>query len=205
MTWLNQALDMARAYGMHQHEAEFVPFLEFVGRRDPKVILEIGSLRGGTTAAWLTLASDLVISIDLPNGAFGAAHHGLDRAKMEARNAALAKRFPGKFAGILADSHTEHAMGQVGCYLKKAEVDLLFIDGDHTLAGVSKDFEMYAPLVRDGGLVAFHDILDTEIHRKAGCEVNVLWDRIAATAVPTWTFVGGPKDWGGIGVLEVGL
>jgi predicted O-methyltransferase YrrM len=34
----------------------------------------------------------------------------------------------------------------------------LFIDGDHSYDGVRQDFEMYAPLVRPGGLVAMHDI-----------------------------------------------
>jgi len=37
-------------------------------------------------------------------------------------------------------------------------IDLLFIDGDHRYEGVRKDFEMYSPLVRKGGIVAFHDI-----------------------------------------------
>jgi predicted O-methyltransferase YrrM len=38
-------------------------------------------------------------------------------------------------------------------------VDLLFIDGDHRYSRVKKDFEMYAPLVRTGGVVLLHDIL----------------------------------------------
>jgi len=35
---------------------------------------------------------------------------------------------------------------------------LLFIDGDHSYDGVKSDFEMYSPLVREAGIVAFHDI-----------------------------------------------
>jgi hypothetical protein len=37
--------------------------------------------------------------------------------------------------------------------------DFLFIDGDHTYEGVEGDFEMYSPLVRRGGTIAFHDIV----------------------------------------------
>ena len=37
-------------------------------------------------------------------------------------------------------------------------LDFLFIDGDHTFAGVQQDFESYRSLVRRGGLIAFHDI-----------------------------------------------
>lgn len=38
-------------------------------------------------------------------------------------------------------------------------VDPLFVDGDHTYVGARSDYEMYGPLVRDGGIVAFHDIV----------------------------------------------
>ncbi|MBI4596917.1 MAG: class I SAM-dependent methyltransferase [Candidatus Omnitrophica bacterium] len=37
-------------------------------------------------------------------------------------------------------------------------VDLLFIDGDHQYHSVLTDWLLYSPLVRPGGLVAFHDI-----------------------------------------------
>lgn len=37
-------------------------------------------------------------------------------------------------------------------------LDLLFIDGDHNYDAVLSDWLLYSPLVRPGGLVAFHDI-----------------------------------------------
>lgn len=36
-------------------------------------------------------------------------------------------------------------------------VDLVFIDGDHSPEGCREDWEVWHPLVRAGGLVAFHD------------------------------------------------
>jgi len=39
----------------------------------------------------------------------------------------------------------------------KTPIDLLFIDGDHTLAGVKLDFESFAPWVGSEGLVLVHD------------------------------------------------
>jgi predicted O-methyltransferase YrrM len=42
--------------------------------------------------------------------------------------------------------------------LNEQNLDFLFIDGDHTYKGVKEDFEMYSPLVRKGGVIAFHDI-----------------------------------------------
>ena len=36
-------------------------------------------------------------------------------------------------------------------------IDLLFIDGDHSEAGVAEDWELWSPLVVPGGTVVFHD------------------------------------------------
>ena len=38
-------------------------------------------------------------------------------------------------------------------------IDLLFIDGDHAYEGVKSDFLTYRHFVREGGVVAFHDIM----------------------------------------------
>jgi predicted O-methyltransferase YrrM len=38
-------------------------------------------------------------------------------------------------------------------------LDLVFIDGDHSEAGVRTDFRLIAPWVKPGGLIAFHDLI----------------------------------------------
>ena len=42
------------------------------------------------------------------------------------------------------------------------ELDVLYIDGDHSYEGVKKDIEIYTPSVRVGGYVLFHDYLGEE-------------------------------------------
>jgi len=81
-------------------------------------------------------------------------------------------------------------------------VDLLLIDGDHTFPGVSKDWSMYSPLVKDGGLVVFHDICHHP--RVPSCQVDKLWNKLK-TAHKCIEFID-PKDtsWGGIGIVLVG-
>ena len=56
------------------------------------------------------------------------------------------------------------------------KLDYLFIDADHTYSGVQCDFEMYSPLVRSGGIVAFHDIVTYK--HETECQVERFWDEI---------------------------
>ena len=42
-----------------------------------------------------------------------------------------------------------------------ARIRLLWIDGDHTYAGCKEDFDLFSPFLADGGVVAFHDTLNT--------------------------------------------
>ena len=58
-----------------------------------------------------------------------------------------------------ANSHNLDTLNKVKRILADRPIDLLFIDGDHTYVGVKMDFEMYRPLVRKGGIIAFHDIV----------------------------------------------
>lgn len=39
----------------------------------------------------------------------------------------------------------------------KESIDLLFIDGDHSYAGVKFDFDHFSPMVQPGGLLLLHD------------------------------------------------
>jgi len=52
------------------------------------------------------------------------------------------------------------------------EVDILFIDGDHSYEGVKADFEKYVPFVKKGGLIYMHDVN----HHRYG--VKKFWDKL---------------------------
>lgn len=36
-------------------------------------------------------------------------------------------------------------------------IDFIFVDGDHSLEGIKKDWELYAGKVKSGGIIALHD------------------------------------------------
>jgi hypothetical protein len=77
----------------------------------------------------------------------------------------------------------------------------LFIDGDHTYEGVKKDFEMYSPLIRKGGFIAFHDIVPGPPGNVGG--VPEFWKEIKHH----FNFIEIVKDWRqeeyGIGILYI--
>lgn len=198
---INQAVDAAFKVGMHQHDGEVRPFAQWLGERWPHHVIEIGALHGGTSTLFGHLSTGRIVSIDLPGGEFGGAahHYGLD--KCTERNAQLAQRFPQRFVGLLGDSHDATMVSAVRGSLDGQLADVLFIDGDHTLPGVTRDFEMYRAFVRPGGAIVFHDINDTELHRAAGCVVSDLWRSLHGDKREFNIH----SNWGGIGVLRAGV
>lgn len=97
------------------------------------------------------------------------------------------------------NSHKPDTLAKIQEILKGRKLDLLFIDGDHSYAGVRKDFEMYMPLVRSGGLVAFHDIAQD----MPGIEVIKLWKEIKDNYKHAEFVNRTDNDLMGIGVLWV--
>lgn len=118
----------------------------------PRTILEIGTARGGTLLLWASLASERVISCDIA-----------DMSEQEALYCALPPPDSNcKVTLLSGDSHTQSFKQRVVQELAGAPVDFLFIDGDHRLEGVTADYENYRDLVRPGGIIAFHDILEKQ-------------------------------------------
>ena len=74
-------------------------------------------------------------------------------------------------------------------------VDLLHIDGRHGYDDVREDFEEWITVVRDGGIVLFHDIEE----RENGFGVWRLWEELAAEH-PSFAFTHGH----GLGIIGVG-
>jgi len=59
------------------------------------------------------------------------------------------------------------------------EVDLLFIDGDHTKEGAQADLDNYSPLVKDNGIILFHDIALYDPGKgQDSIEVCKVWDEV---------------------------
>lgn len=142
-----------------QSSGEIRSFLKLLEADPPGAVLEIGTARGGTLFLLAQVAREdaLLVSIDVPGGdyAFG----GRPEYKRRSRLYRALGRDRQRIAYIAGDSHREETLTEARTVLGGEPLDLLFIDGDHTRKGVEFDYRMYSPLVRSGGLVAFHDIV----------------------------------------------
>jgi predicted O-methyltransferase YrrM len=190
----------SRAFTANQKPSEILQLLELLATRPPRNICEIGSARGGTLALFSSLASveAKIISLDL--------------------NYPLSRRFANRYLArgsqkikcLRCDSHTPQAVELVRNWIYPDKLDFLFIDGDHSFAGVKSDFEMYSPLVRSGGIVAFHDIVPDNQMRcgkftgTSVGEVPNFWTELKRQHVDAQDLIASPdQDGYGIGVLQI--
>lgn len=157
----------------NQNEDEIYQLLSLVESVSPKSVLEIGTARGGT----LFMLSQVldpnanIISIDIPKDRYSG---GYPIWKIPIYKSF--KRKNQKIKLIRKNSHAVSTADIVQNYLDGHKIDFLFIDGDHSYDGVKKDFEMYHPLVRSGGLIAFHDIVPGPTEKVGG--VPEFWKEI---------------------------
>ncbi len=138
-----------------QRHSEFLRLLTLIKKEKPLYLLEIGTASGGTLFLLTRTAAEnaIIISIDLPGGLYGGGYSILKFPLYKAFRLPKQNLFL-----IRANSHSKATLNQLKRILKGKHLDFLFIDGDHSYKGVKKDFEMYSPLVKRGGIVAFHDI-----------------------------------------------
>jgi predicted O-methyltransferase YrrM len=179
---LRLAESAIRDHGAIQKAGELASFLALLMDDPPRTVVEVGSDAGGTLWAWQQLGAERVIGVDMPGGRFGSGvrlnDHGCEI--------------------VYGDSHDIDTLAELVALLELTPVDMLFIDGDHTYEGVKADFELYSPLVRPGGVIAFHDICIHPLFPEV--QVFRLWLELEGMKEE---IVTRPASWGGIGVIRV--
>ena len=105
------------------------------------------------------------ISVDLPRGYFGGGYAKWKKPIYQS----FAKRRQ-KIHLVRANSHNPNTFELVKNILDGRIIDFLFIDGDHTYEGAKRDFNIYSSLVKEGGIIAFHDIAKHTL--QSGCNVD---------------------------------
>ena len=180
-----------------QKKYEIIEFIKEVAKIRARVIFEIGTYDGGTLflLTRYTSPNAIFISLDLPILR--------DKSGYPPYRIPFYKFFTSKNQKIFlirGDSHDSSVFKKIKRILKKKEIDILFIDGDHSYEGVKKDFEMYSPLVRNKGIIAFHDIVVHPPELK--CEVSKFWNEIKENYDYREIIQNSNQDWAGIGLLR---
>ena len=134
-----------------QVREEIVELVSLVKEAAPRRVLEIGTDNGGTLflLAWASARDARILSVDLR--VYGRLRRLLYKSFGRGRQSVSL---------YTGDSHSEATRAAVQRYFRMQPLDLLFIDGDHAYDGVRRDYELFGPLVRPGGLIAFHDIVE---------------------------------------------
>jgi len=130
----------------------------FVSAPKQGVSVEIGSFKGKSTVGLAALSAHFslgpIVSID-PHSAPSVTDPDLGEQ-------------PSSFPGFLAALEQSGTRGHVEIHRAASRdvapgwnrpIRFLWIDGDHTYAGAKSDFDLFAPHLLPGGIVALHDTL----------------------------------------------
>ena len=184
-----------------QVRQEIIALAEEVRALRPQTVLEIGTAKGGTLLLFSRLSAPTahLVSVDLPFGKFGGGYPPYKTGLY--RSFAVAGQ---RLSLIRSDSHDPKTVEQVRSLLNGRTVDFLFIDGDHSLRGVTEDFQHYSQFVTDGGRIAFHDIVPGPADAVGG--VPEFWNQLKKDPGINAEKAELVNDWGqgglGIGLLR---
>jgi hypothetical protein len=112
-----------------QVKYEIAKLLEIIAELKPKVVLEIGTARGGTLFLFTKIADQeaKIISIDLAGGSFGGGYPNWKIPLYESFSKEEQKIYL-----IRRDSRDPQTLEEVKSILGDEKINFLFIDGDHT-------------------------------------------------------------------------
>jgi cephalosporin hydroxylase len=182
--------------GAAQNASEISSFARYAADVGARVVCEIGVQDGGT---------NFILSRALPSVKTVI---GIDLYVSLKAQLRFFRRPDVALHIIEGSSHAARTRRRVQQILQARPIDVLFIDGDHSYEGALCDLMLYSPLVRAGGLIAFHDIVEDSFTRTGirteshVGDVPTLWRQVRSL-YPHQEFIDDPdQDGRGIGVIE---
>jgi predicted O-methyltransferase YrrM len=180
-----------------QLRAEVIEFLTRVSAQPPRRVIEVGTLRGGMLYLLAQVAAPgaRVLSVDLPYRGGGMGYPRWRAPLFHAFG------WPDREVHLIqGDSHFPATRAAVRRALGGEPLDLLFIDGDHSYAGVARDFADYGALVREGGIISMDGIEPRGDH---SCGTDQFWCDIKSE-YPCEEIVEARRNGFGLGLLRRG-
>lgn len=179
-----------------QHPEEIAEFCKMVRGERCKSYLEIGSKYGGSLwrVGQVLEPGSRIVAIDLPGGT-----KKWYETEQSLKDCAEALRSMGHLVTLIwGNSNDDKVIAQVQ---EIAPFDLVMIDGDHRMAGLSIDWHNYGPM---GNMIAFHDIAWTRPEDWQGysrIDVPELWQKLRNRYRSVEIRLDPTKTDNGIGVL----
>lgn len=199
LAWSYDGPGLYRRLKPNQDRGEITALAQRVRAIKPKIIVELGTRGGGTLFLWSQCSDTLrlLVSVDLPGGIHGGGYPA-QRAKLY--RAFAANRPSCRLELMRVDSQQDSSVTALKQLLAGSAIDFLFIDADHRYEGVKRDYQLYSPLVRPGGLIAFHDIRPNI--QNADTQVYKFWDELKAAGLDVEEIVHEPyRGYFGIGIV----
>jgi predicted O-methyltransferase YrrM len=139
-------------------EAEASLLMRLASEVPPETcIVEVGSHRGRSTAALALGANGAPVYAIEPHerfeGMYGATFGPQDRKAFFENMLRV---------GVVEDVRLVNLSSEVASAGWASPIGLLWIDGDHSVEAVRRDFAAWEPFLQPGGVVAFHDATDPE-------------------------------------------
>jgi predicted O-methyltransferase YrrM len=141
--------------------------------------VEIGCYAGGSACLMLQRENTNVFSIDLGNPI---------NPEIVKQNVNKLNKHNNNYYYIKGSSHDLEILNKLIEYTN--EIDILFIDGDHSYNGVILDFEMYSKLVKSGGYIIFDDYNDYQYSP----QVKPAVDNIVSNLKNSYNIIGTVKN-----------
>lgn len=153
-----------------QNDAEHAWFVDILKREGVRSYLEVGSKFGGSLwrSAKALPAGSRIVSIDMPSGT-----KVWPESKASLEKCVAQLNAEGYDAHIIWGDSTDPAVVEKAKAL--GPFDCVFLDGNHTLPYVKKDWASFGPMAK---MVGFHDIGWVHREGKFPIDVPVFWNEI---------------------------
>ncbi len=180
------------AKGMTDHK-DYLALAAILEKTQPKTIFEIGTYNGITTDFFLQVLPEckvVTIAFINPENSFFKKKYNNSELTEDEIGSYVAKERRSRYTQIFGNSHELKAKQFKE---EHGEMDLVFIDGDHSAKGVHQDTEFALKIMPPKGTICWHDANPKERYMAVR---NYLENKMKRPAIATHDdYIGGIACW----------
>ena len=190
---LSVSVEAAKVAKDMMHLKDYLALSAVLLHLKPRLVFEIGTYRGVTSNFILDVVQDCrVVSIAFAGrrSLFTRSRYNNTELTRREVGRAVKEENRGRFHQLYGDSHKLDA----GALIEEfGHFDLVLVDGDHSRAGVRADSELAQGVIRQGGVICWHDANPKERYMSVR---KYLEDELRLNAIATEAdYIGGIACW----------